>query len=405
MPLYVWNGSEYVRIDDGSGNLNAKNKMYDTDLDGIVDQAVAGPHTHVRADISDFFSSPFWDNIPDKPSEFPPEAHTHSRSDISDFFSSPFWGNIPDRPPIGVVPDDGDIQTVINNLYNNYGGGIVIIKPGTYDVSATIKIPDNIVIIGYGAILRATASGVILSNADTTNGNKNIVIEGITIDGNNGTGYRGIYFGLVKNAIIKNVEIYGLDSHGIYMNNCENIIVQGCEIHDTTSSYTVNGILALNSNRIIVINCIVYNYTSGIRLGADPDFVERSVVDNCIVRNISVSYGIRVDGYDNIVRNCLVELCREEGIMLYGDRNKAIGNTARNCDRGGGGWAGIEISGNRNIVANNTCYDDQGTPTQDYGIREYSGDYNLIIGNICWGNAVQNILVQGTNSLSANNIT
>jgi len=138
MPLYVWDGSKYVRIDDGSGNLNAKNKVYDADLDGLIEQLAS--HTHSRGDISDFFSSPFWDNIPDKPSqfppephthslsdinagsgyypaktsrsdnlpswndipdkpsEFPPEAHTHSRSDISDFFSSPFWDNIPDKP-------------------------------------------------------------------------------------------------------------------------------------------------------------------------------------------------------------------------------------------------------------------------------------------------------------------
>ncbi|MHC1623676.1 MAG: hypothetical protein ACXQTR_03705 [Candidatus Methanospirareceae archaeon] len=56
------------------------------------------PHAHVRADITDFFDSPFWDNIPDKPDKFPPEAHTHPRSDITDFFASPFWDNIPDKP-------------------------------------------------------------------------------------------------------------------------------------------------------------------------------------------------------------------------------------------------------------------------------------------------------------------
>ncbi len=51
-----------------------------------------------RSKITDFFSTPFWDNIPDKPSTFPPSAHTHPRSDITDFFSSPFWDNIPDKP-------------------------------------------------------------------------------------------------------------------------------------------------------------------------------------------------------------------------------------------------------------------------------------------------------------------
>jgi len=56
------------------------------------------PHTHTRSEITDFWEAPFWENIPDKPSEYPPEAHTHSRSDITDFFSSPFWENIPDKP-------------------------------------------------------------------------------------------------------------------------------------------------------------------------------------------------------------------------------------------------------------------------------------------------------------------
>ena len=56
------------------------------------------PHTHYRSDITDFWNSPFWNNIPDKPSTFPPEPHTHTRSEITDFWSSPFWNNIPDKP-------------------------------------------------------------------------------------------------------------------------------------------------------------------------------------------------------------------------------------------------------------------------------------------------------------------
>jgi len=39
-------------------------------------------HDHVRSEITDFFSPPFWDNIPDKPSEFPPQPHTHEIGDI-----------------------------------------------------------------------------------------------------------------------------------------------------------------------------------------------------------------------------------------------------------------------------------------------------------------------------------
>jgi hypothetical protein len=75
----------------------------------VVEQKVE-THKHVRNDILDFFSTPFWGNIPDKPTSFPPSAHTHTkaditdfahthpRGDITDFFASPFWGNIPDKP-------------------------------------------------------------------------------------------------------------------------------------------------------------------------------------------------------------------------------------------------------------------------------------------------------------------
>jgi len=50
----------------------------------IVEQKVE-THTHIRQDIVDFFSTPFWGNIPDKPTTFPPSPHTHVRSDITDF--------------------------------------------------------------------------------------------------------------------------------------------------------------------------------------------------------------------------------------------------------------------------------------------------------------------------------
>ena len=46
----------------------------DPDVDGDIS----------RAKVEDFFSSPFWDNIPDKPSTFPPASHTHEISDIID---------------------------------------------------------------------------------------------------------------------------------------------------------------------------------------------------------------------------------------------------------------------------------------------------------------------------------
>ena len=96
MALYIYDGTEYKRWDDGSGNIQTKNVIYDTDKDEKIEEnKIDDIH---RSKIVDFFNSPFWDNIPDKPSAYPPEAHTHSRSDITDFFNAPFWNNIPDKP-------------------------------------------------------------------------------------------------------------------------------------------------------------------------------------------------------------------------------------------------------------------------------------------------------------------
>jgi len=72
-----------------------------------------------RSKITDFFDSPFWDNIPDKPSTFPPSSHTHARSDITDFFDSPFWSNIPDKPFEGLGSEftvDGSDNLIVNSI-------------------------------------------------------------------------------------------------------------------------------------------------------------------------------------------------------------------------------------------------------------------------------------------------
>jgi len=58
----------------------------------------------LRSKITDFFSTPFWDNIPDKPSVFPPESHTHddryyTKTQLqTSGQSSVHWNNITNKP-------------------------------------------------------------------------------------------------------------------------------------------------------------------------------------------------------------------------------------------------------------------------------------------------------------------
>ena len=79
--------------------IDEEKRLSDKRTDQLYDLASnPGSHQHIRADITDFWNSPFWTNISDKPSTFPPESHSHVRADISDLWDTPFWGNIPDKP-------------------------------------------------------------------------------------------------------------------------------------------------------------------------------------------------------------------------------------------------------------------------------------------------------------------
>jgi len=67
-------------------NIHGINIYGDTIYEGgtaLADKYTPRNHSHSRSEITDFWSTPFWDNIPDKPSEYPPEAHTHDASDIT----------------------------------------------------------------------------------------------------------------------------------------------------------------------------------------------------------------------------------------------------------------------------------------------------------------------------------
>ena len=83
--------------DIGKGALRWKDiylsgKAYASEFVGTVDYSnirlPSGVWTNLNADELDGYHA----------SDFAPASHTHSRSDITDFFSSPFWDNIPDKP-------------------------------------------------------------------------------------------------------------------------------------------------------------------------------------------------------------------------------------------------------------------------------------------------------------------
>jgi len=120
----------------------------------------------VRSKITDFFSSPFWNNIPDKPSTFPPSSHTHTRSEVTDFWATPFWDNIPDKPAaMGFyAPYAGD-ETELSTTSTSY----TVMKEFNFTYLSSVGITPSQMI-------------VVVEGYNNTSGQTTTV--GIYIDGN-----------------------------------------------------------------------------------------------------------------------------------------------------------------------------------------------------------------------------
>jgi hypothetical protein len=74
--------------------------MHETEVHLSAVEQKVGTHKHVRNDILDFFSTPFWDSIPDRPSTFPPSAHANTHQAGG---SDALTGNLDANARVGVM--------------------------------------------------------------------------------------------------------------------------------------------------------------------------------------------------------------------------------------------------------------------------------------------------------------
>jgi hypothetical protein len=88
---------------------------------------------------------------------------------------------------------------------------------------------------------------------------------------------------------------------------------------------------------------------------------------------------------NQIIGNVVYE-STSDGMQLNGDNTTVIGNSSMNAGNGGGTHYGVYIvAGSNCSILNNRIGDDQGSPTQTYGVRAPSGA--TVRGNNLAGNA------------------
>ena len=281
------------------------------------------------------------------------------------------------------------IQSAINALTN---GGTIFIKAGTYRLTNTLYLKDNIALKGEGQATVLKLDDNINKTMIYLDSNaKYCMIQDLKLDGNaahNSEGH-GIYFyhteWLPGRATVKNVHVWNTAKHGIYILHYAGVILES-------------------------VRCF-YNGESGIKVCSNDNFISNTYIGwsdkSCLVIKGSHNNVVNIHTWGGGYSNPSSGL-GQSGIVLYGHRNTIVGSQSEsNCRIGiliqGGSrnvisgclvWnngkqgfpsgRGIGIAGDAkyNIISQNYIYDYRDTKYQELAVNEIgTSDYNQIVNN------------------------
>jgi len=323
----------------------------------------------------------------------------------------------------GTVTDDGSIGPALVDFYQTYGGGLFncyLKNPHTYGVfikeSYNVNLENNTIEGNYstwpgtGHTYHAAIGCQAAANSHYRGNRILKCVQGIllsasgtplNIDGESSTLCRGL--------IIEANKFYNSMNHHVYSTDGRDCIFRGNLGHTT---YDGSGFKITNYPNTLEGNIVKYSHEL-TTMGGDG-FALTSVDGSALNNNralyndkngfsVKTSKGIVIcggvaayNGYHGVrlqdgVLDSIVGyiLCRNNGQIGAGDGVR-IDDTGTACLYN-------EISGVVSI-------DDQGTPTQQYGIREMNnGNYNHIHGARTRGNVTDGISHVGANTVEADN--
>jgi len=217
---------------------------------------------------------------------------------------------------------------------NSTGGGTVHIKSGTYLVNESIYVYSNTVFEGDNltSVIRLDGTNRqltlnLITNADQTNGNRNITIRNALIDGNrandpyhvSGTnGSNAIYLKKVDLALVSGINITGTTLDGIYFYQSSNSTVDSVNVYDIghdayrLDSGSVNITVQNSYAKSTDAHCVRF-YNS------DNSAIKNSRLISCGDRGIYMNAGGIGSVDDNLIQNNTINTANSsafEGIYL-----------------------------------------------------------------------------------------
>ncbi|MBI5369824.1 right-handed parallel beta-helix repeat-containing protein [Candidatus Uhrbacteria bacterium] len=347
------------------------------------------------------------------------------------------------------VSDESEINEAISNLPS--GGGVVLLKKGTYTIGGNINIlKNNVTLRGEGKSTKITlanstnvdmiqvgngttivndcvvedlqvdgnkanqtslGSAVVIYGSSGTKALRNIVrgcrltncyldclkliyadksiIENNTIDENTSGSGIGIFSSSQTNDIIGNVLIH--NAYGVYSNSHYNNVVGNVFIDNTSYGVYLNGVVNFNVSGNW-FGSVSY-FQTGIYLAAST--ARTAITGNSFYQPYRAIFGAAdANVIGNTITGNSIYLANQEAIYLQAgaNQNAIVGNTIRATSQ-----HAIRIRGSKNIISSNMLIDNgQGTNNTysdiflDDNGATYS-TYNTVIGNNCQAAAANKV--------------
>jgi hypothetical protein len=323
-----------------------------------------------------------------------------------------------------------DCGTAINaaiSAASAAGGGVVVLGAGVFLSSSQIQMKSKVWLVGLGreaTVLRAVAGittcvVIGLQSAAVTEAG----VRDLTIDAASLAGIGGVQVASGSRIRVVDARFVNTATAAVKFINTTDSRVAGCDI----PSGTGHGVqLIAGSHRgIVEKNNIGWMLAYGVNIGdnatggCDDCHVTSNIIiktmdrtsiecvgvtSNCnrihVVDNTCIGAGdngISMSGAEGVVSGNTCEGNRYHGIQFNGPNGTATANRCKNNNQeqamsapDGLTRAGIDINTVAGIVVTgNRCWDDQGTKTQDFGVKatNVAGETDcVVVGNSLHGN-------------------
>jgi parallel beta-helix repeat protein len=241
-----------------------------------------------------------------------------------------------------VPPGDADqIQPAVNAA-RDAGGGAVYLPSGLYLLTAKVRVHSNVTLFGDGidrTVLRWAPDAKIdtmVANGSQTDGNTNIQIRDLTLDGQRlPSGRKDCCFGLrlnnVHDSYVVNVAATGHSIDGIYLGHAGdggavNVRVSGC----VASGNFRNGISVVEGDGVTIDHCRVEknNLTEKIAgIDLEPDEGEtvtnvKLIANTVTGQDVGLRLYVPYSGFARVsnIAVCQNDLTGNRGLGIY-ERN------------------------------------------------------------------------------------